>query len=819
MDNLDPMQGFLDQLLNTWEDAPAKPTAKPAARPASVATAPAMPVGEVIETPGVASVVRVLPDLASAVSAGEDSLPPLTSAPVAVPAPAAPAPAAPAPAPAAKAQPSFQWKPLETPPAVTEVTAAIAPAAAATASALPPLPSAATTATTTKPPIDTTKSPLALIDFASALASLRSSHVPPAPAPTPVVAAASAAPPPPPAAVAPAPAVSEVAASVSPAFASPVTKTDPPAEPPKPAFTWRLKPSNSESQAPPLPPPPAPAKPTAAEEVAIWRQLPVQEDEAPFVNVEQQPETPMAVTMPEPEATATAAVEPQPELEAMAEPTDWSFQPETAEADVVEEQAGDAPEPFAVAVDAGQLEQAEVVEEVVAPAAFWSYQPLVTEAEASTVEWEEPADTAEAIDEPAGWSYEPASAGEPAREEALEESIEDAGQPQPAADEQPEEVPAAPVSWSFLAPDEQTIEASASPVEQSFAALTSDSEPAEVENEDETLENEIVPAAGNADASALSLANLSDALPAPSAEAAPVSEPDLFETGMAEAQSSLLASLLDMDVEDDFVESPLPELEEQSAVIESVQTEAEAAAYDEIAPEPAPQFSAAGDHAEAPAVEPAPAPFGLQDLGEEFEWVDLPPVATAAPTVSPAATRDLSADIANLETKLPAGQWDQQSGEGRATGGGLRHLVFQINDELYAVNLNNLVEIDNMPRWTGIPGLPPGIRGLINLRGEILSLLDLRAILNLPHPAIPKKGKIFIATTTDRLAASAFAVDEIHGITGFSPAQFREVPELTAVNANITATVEDQDKLVRILDVGAILTEIEKTFSPEQLWS
>ena len=194
----------------------------------------------------------------------------------------------------------------------------------------------------------------------------------------------------------------------------------------------------------------------------------------------------------------------------------------------------------------------------------------------------------------------------------------------------------------------------------------------------------------------------------------------------------------------------------------------------------------------------------------EWEEIAVPPVADAGP--------DLAAVVAGLETDLPAARDDASAAGQRVEL--RRHLVFAINDERFAVNLDNLVEIDNMPNWTGIPGLPSSVRGLINLRGEIVSLLELRAILGLPYPEIPRKGKIFVATTADRQAMSAFAVDEIEGIVGFDPARMKPVPPLTSakVAKSITATVEDGDRLVRILDVGSVLTEVEQAFSLDQIW-
>ena len=176
--------------------------------------------------------------------------------------------------------------------------------------------------------------------------------------------------------------------------------------------------------------------------------------------------------------------------------------------------------------------------------------------------------------------------------------------------------------------------------------------------------------------------------------------------------------------------------------------------------------------------------------------------------------------ISDLETTIPAGQWDQGEAEGKRVEL-QRHLVFAINQEKFAVSLEFLLEIDNMPNWTGIPGLPPSVRGLINRRGEIVSLLELRSILGLAYPDVPKKGKIFVATGAERQSVSAFAVDEIEGIIGFDPQRMIPVKDISsgAVGKGVTATIEEGDALIRILDIAGILADVEKTFSLDQAWT
>ena len=310
---------------------------------------------------------------------------------------------------------------------------------------------------------------------------------------------------------------------------------------------------------------------------------------------------------------------------------------------------------------------------------------------------------------------------------------------------------------------------------------------------------------------------------------------------MAADEEALLTSLLyEQKTAFDLWDEPVPEAEPSARFEPEVLTEPEAA-EETTAPEALvePEAIVVPEAAfepevvvqpeavvEAPAevteLEPEPiaAPpqraFGLQSLTPvEPEWEEIAVPPMPAPSGN---GKELASAVSHFETSLPAGQWDQSAGTRRLDL--RRHLVFSINDEKFAVNLDNLVEIDNMPTWTGIPGLPNSVRGLINLRGEIVSLLELRSILGLPHPEIPKKGKIFVATTSDRQAVSAFAVDDIEGIIGFDPAKMTVIPDMTASKAarNITATVEDGDRLIRILDVGGVLTEIEQTFSLDQVW-
>ena len=61
------------------------------------------------------------------------------------------------------------------------------------------------------------------------------------------------------------------------------------------------------------------------------------------------------------------------------------------------------------------------------------------------------------------------------------------------------------------------------------------------------------------------------------------------------------------------------------------------------------------------------------------------------------------------------------------------YLGFHLGAEVYGLPLEQLREVARVSHLRRVPGAPPGVAGLVNLRGEILCALDVRAILGLPQ--------------------------------------------------------------------------------------
>src|SRR5580765_1506320 len=85
-----------------------------------------------------------------------------------------------------------------------------------------------------------------------------------------------------------------------------------------------------------------------------------------------------------------------------------------------------------------------------------------------------------------------------------------------------------------------------------------------------------------------------------------------------------------------------------------------------------------------------------------------------------------------LETIEPAEEADATPAPPREL---LPYLGFYVGEEVYGLPLAQLREVARLTRLRHIPGAPAGVAGLVNLRGEIVCALDVRAILGLSAQA------------------------------------------------------------------------------------
>ncbi len=86
-------------------------------------------------------------------------------------------------------------------------------------------------------------------------------------------------------------------------------------------------------------------------------------------------------------------------------------------------------------------------------------------------------------------------------------------------------------------------------------------------------------------------------------------------------------------------------------------------------------------------------------------------------------------------------------------------LAFRLGEEKFAIPITDLKSVIAVPHITKIPLSPPHLLGIINLRGEILPLLDFHQPFQIPALGGEKEKRILIVS--EKIRPLAFLVDEV----------------------------------------------------------
>lgn len=130
-----------------------------------------------------------------------------------------------------------------------------------------------------------------------------------------------------------------------------------------------------------------------------------------------------------------------------------------------------------------------------------------------------------------------------------------------------------------------------------------------------------------------------------------------------------------------------------------------------------------------------------------------------------------------------------------------------IGGEYYGLDLQLVREFIDVGKITPIPCCPNHITGNINLRGEIVTLVDIRQVLNLPLANAANISKAIVVEIDDLVAG--LPVDEVFDVEYFRSSDVKAVPTAIASGgeAFVRGTVAYSDKLLSILDLPKMLAE------------
>lgn len=136
----------------------------------------------------------------------------------------------------------------------------------------------------------------------------------------------------------------------------------------------------------------------------------------------------------------------------------------------------------------------------------------------------------------------------------------------------------------------------------------------------------------------------------------------------------------------------------------------------------------------------------------------------------------------------------------------LRQLcTFFLDDRMFGFDVLRVQEINRIQQLTPVPLAPPAVRGLINLRGQIVTAIDLRERLGFPA-ADPNSLPVNIIVPSDEGPVS-FLVDEVGDVIDVDDRDF-EAPPATldpAAKAYTRGVYKLSDRLLLVLEIEPIL--------------
>ena len=134
------------------------------------------------------------------------------------------------------------------------------------------------------------------------------------------------------------------------------------------------------------------------------------------------------------------------------------------------------------------------------------------------------------------------------------------------------------------------------------------------------------------------------------------------------------------------------------------------------------------------------------------------------------------------------------------------HIVgFQVGRETYGVPITSLHEIVRVPEITAVPDAPDYMEGVINLRGKIVSVIDLRKRLGEKKVNIGKRNRILVVEHNARL--SGLIVDSATEVLKIPPSDVEASPAaLQEGGLNcVTGLAKYKGRLIVLLDMNRLL--------------
>lgn len=145
-----------------------------------------------------------------------------------------------------------------------------------------------------------------------------------------------------------------------------------------------------------------------------------------------------------------------------------------------------------------------------------------------------------------------------------------------------------------------------------------------------------------------------------------------------------------------------------------------------------------------------------------------------------------------------------------------RYLTFYLGNEQYGIAIDKIKEIIAMMKITNVPKIPSYMRGVINLRGSIIPVVDTRLRFNMEHREEDMNTTIIIVEVEK--VSIGFIVDRVEEVSSIDSSNLSEPPKFgNNIDTDfINGVAQIENQVVMILDVLKLF-EADELLSIEQI--
>jgi len=139
-----------------------------------------------------------------------------------------------------------------------------------------------------------------------------------------------------------------------------------------------------------------------------------------------------------------------------------------------------------------------------------------------------------------------------------------------------------------------------------------------------------------------------------------------------------------------------------------------------------------------------------------------------------------------------------------------QYVIFKLNNEEYGMDIENVREIIVYKNCTKIPNAPKFIEGMIDIRGCVTPIINLKKRLNLDEKDDIKDQRIIIINIKEKQVG--FIVDDASQVLTLSEKQIEDPPEIimSSTREYIVGVGKVENKIILLLDLEKVLSKEEK---------